>query len=139
VSRRGFFYGLLAGMVLMGLLAAVAGVVMVGVRWPWGRALPLRGSAFHSRLTERGFGFALPGRLLGVGLSRRPLGFAFFCLPALLLIFGALVLFALAGRRWLGHRPDRDHDWSDWDESPAEPVAAEHEQDVPAADGGAES
>jgi len=97
MSRRGFFFGLLTGIIVMGLLMAIAGFVIFLARWPQGHMLPLHG---------RSFGFGLPRRSFGYGSVWRPFGLgAFLCGAALLLVLGGFLLLALIGRRWRWHHP----------------------------------
>jgi len=140
-TRKGFFSGLLVGIIVMGLLAAIAGAVILGVRWSQGYMLPLRGRTFGPDLPERSFGFGLRGRSFGFGLRGRPFGFgAFLCCPALLFIVGGFLLLALIGKRSRWHHPHRPP-WC-WDRE--KPPAAEtrepaDEPDAQAGDTGAAS
>ena len=94
MSRRGFWFGLLAGMIVMGLLAATVAVVIGHYRWPAAGLGTLRGRPFG--VNPRGwFNPRMPGRWLGFG--------AMLCGP-LVLLAGALLLGALLYRYWNSRR-----------------------------------
>ena len=102
MSRRGFFYGLVAGMVIMGLLAATIGAVIFAFRWSQGGTLPLHG---------RSFSFGFRGCAPGIGRHGMPFGLgAFLCLHALLFTFGGLFLAAMVCKRVCWQRRDYHHD-----------------------------
>ena len=89
MSRRGFWLGLLVGVIVMGLLAATAMFVLVRFRGSADLS-PLRGRQFG--INPRGrFYPGMPGRWHGFGLM--------FCGPVLFFIAAALVLAAGFGRR----------------------------------------
>lgn len=132
MSRKGFFSGLLVGIIVMGLLAAIAGAVIFGVRWSQGYTLPLRGRTFGPDLPERSFGFGLRGRPFGFG--------AFLCGPALVFVFGGFLLLALIGTRSRWHHPHRPPWCWDREKLPAaETKEPADEPDAQAGDIGAES
>jgi len=97
MSRKGFLFGLLTGMVTMGLLFGIAGFVIFLPRWPQARTVPFHG---------RSFGFGLPQRPFGHGLALRPLGAGALLCGAALLLLGGLVLLALVFRHRHEPRPD---------------------------------
>ena len=89
MNRRGFWIGLLVGLVIVSLIVAVAGVVVLRLR---GTA-PLR--AWREGRVLRGGGRY--GRVPMFGMARM------FFMPGPLLFVGALVLAFLAGRHWSHH------------------------------------
>ena len=92
MSRKGFWFGLLVGLVVMALLASLSGFVILRLRGTVGPALVLRRRSFGWAPRGWRFGFGFPGRSFGF----RPL----LCALALLLVFGAVVLIAV----FAGHR-----------------------------------
>jgi hypothetical protein len=96
MSRRGFWLGLVVGMIVMGLLAGTAMFAFVRFRGSAEGIYGLRGRQFG--ISPRG-GFypGMPGRWHGFG--------AMLCGPVLL-IAGALVLAAVLGRHWHHHHHD---------------------------------
>ena len=114
MSRRGFWFGLLVGIIVMGLLAATAAVVIGRFRWPAAGIGGLRGRQFG--VNPRGwFDPRMPGRWLGFG--------AMLCGP--LLLAGALVLGALLGRHWYSRRQGKAVQSGEQAPSLEESVAAE--------------
>jgi hypothetical protein len=94
MSRRGFWLGLLVGLIVMGLLAATAMFVLVR----------FRGSAGVYGLRGRQFGISPRGRFYP-GMVGGGHGFGLMCCgPVLLLVLGALVLAAVFGRHWYHRR-----------------------------------
>jgi hypothetical protein len=125
MSKRGFWFGLLAGLVIMGLVVGTVAVVFLGARWASGSKVALRGRSLQVQPGERGPVFGLRG--CGGMISPRShfgLG-ALFCCPALFLILGGVALAAFFGRRrcWHGHR---GHHWR-WHEGM--PCDAEHAEE----------
>jgi hypothetical protein len=131
VSRKGFWLGLLVGMIVMGLLAATAMFVIVRFRWPVADTYALRGRQFGIG-PRSWFHPGLPGRSLGFG--------AMLCGPGLLLVLGALVLLAVFGRHWHHHRWDGEGRCCERQPSPLGKAAeAEHEPPAQAGPGEGQS
>ena len=122
MSRKGFFWGLVAGMAIMALLLVLVGGAIWGVRWErdgLSDKTVLRFRFDQRELPEglapRGLphGFGLRGFPIRPGLPHRGIAWAALCCgPVLLLIFGGLVVLGLAGVRRLGlHCPVCDAIW----------------------------
>ena len=92
MNRRGFWTGLLIGLVIMGLILAVVGMVLFRVR---GTALlaGAPGAWREGRLSRGGYYGHMP--MFGGGHM--------FFMPGGLLLIGALVLAFFAGKHWSRH------------------------------------
>jgi len=107
MSRRGFWLGLLVGMIVMGLLAATVGMFVFHFRRTGVATMPFRGRMFELNPRDRTPDLRMPGLPSGTTLPRRSPGLALLlCIPGGLLILGALVLAAIAGRHFW-HRSAR--------------------------------
>jgi hypothetical protein len=124
MSRKGFWLGLVAGLIIMGLIAGAVGVGVFGFIRYRVAGLPQIGRSLRPDLPERPFGFGMRGRSFGFGFGHRTLGLgAFLCLPALLFIGGGLVLAAMAFSRARWHHRDS----SPWCRGWVQPSAAADE------------
>lgn len=144
MSRKGFFWGLAAGMAIMALLLVLAGGAIWGVRWASGKASNQTVLRFRIDPRELPEGLAprgLPDRFglrrfpTQPGLHHRGIGWAALCCgPVLLLIFGGLVAMACAGKHRIGLHC-RLHD-SFWVRRPprGEEAEAEAEDETAAAE-----
>lgn len=106
MSRKGFWFGLIAGVVLMGLLAATIGAAAIAFRWLQGGMLPMHGQGFGFGLREGAKGFGFRGWGPGRGGHWKPFGFgALLCLHVPLLALGGLFVAAMVGRWACWPRP----------------------------------
>ena len=138
MNRRGFWAGLLVGLVIMGLIAAVAGFMMfrMGGTAACAGAPGALGALREGRLS-RGGGYY--GRMPMFG------GGHMFFMPGGLLLIGALVLAFFAGKHWghhhehcHGHHGHRHHGehyrhdcYADEHDAPEHAPAANEGQNVP--------
>lgn len=126
MSRKEFWYGLVAGMVVMGVVAASIGAVLFAFRWSQGAMPALHGRTFGFGLREGTRGFGLRGWAPRVGRHVSPFGIgALLCLHVPLFALGGLFLAAVISRRtcW----PPRHFHRDDWHKHEGPGHAAQEE------------
>ena len=124
MSRKGFWMGLLVGLIIMGLLAGTVAVVILGARWASGSKVALRGRSFDLQPGERGQLFGLRGRG-GMGFSRWHCGLgALLCCKGLFLLVAAMAVAAFFCRRRCWHGSGGHH-WQCHEQEPSDVEATE--------------
>ncbi len=104
MPKRQFWFGLVAGLVIMGLIVGTLAALGLGARWASGSRSTLRARPFGLQPGERGELFGLRDR---GAMTLRHFGVAaLVCCPGLFLILGVLVV---AGYLWKRYGPHATH------------------------------